>query len=307
MINSTSAKHNVLLIGSTGTLGSNLLNALTDSTYKSKFNVFTLIRKQSQTEKPSAINNIENKGAKVIYGDINDDEKVLADIMRNNHIDVVLSAVGFQPLDQLRFQSNLLSAAKSSGCVKLFIPSEFGPSTQDVGRNSVVSMFDIKLDLEDEVKQSGLEYLFISVGIFSEFIISPFFGVDISNTTVTAPGSFDTKVSITNLKNTALNVAALILSDTRNQKVLLADSTLTYDDITKELERITGKQFVRKVIKKSEFETAVAKKSDDIGSRFSILLCDEKGTFWNTEIAWNHQQHQYATSFNDFLTTAIKK
>jgi len=308
MNSSNNTQHNILLIGATGTLGSNLLDGLTDSAFKGKFNIFTLIRKQCQTTKPSAIKDIENKGAKVIYGDISDDVQMLADIMRNNQIDVLLSAVGYNPIDQLQAQFNLLSAAKSSGCVKLFIPSEFGPNPQDVGRGSAVPIFDVKLDLEDEIKKSGLEYLFIPVSIFGEYIISPFFGVDIPNTTVTAPGSFNTRVTITTLKNTGLNVAALILSNTRNQLVLLADDTLTYDDITTQLELITGKKFTRKVMKKSDYEAAIAKKSDDFSSRFSLLICEEKGTVWNTETAWNQQQphDKYKTNFNDFLKTALK-
>jgi len=61
-------------------------------------------------------------------------------------------------------------------------------------------------------------------------------------------------------------------------------------------------------MKKSDYEAAIAKKSDDFSSRFSMLICEEKGTFWNTERAWNQQQphDNFKTNFNDFLQTALK-
>lgn len=67
-------------------------------------------------------------------------------------------------LVQVDGQLALLAAAKHSGGVKLFIPSEFGLDTEVIAGKSGTPLLDVKYEILKAVKASGLEYTFIYTG-----------------------------------------------------------------------------------------------------------------------------------------------
>ena len=80
-------------------------------------------------------------------------------------IDVVISTIAQAAL---RLQEVIAVAAKEAG-VKLFVPSEFGPSTEDATEGH----FAEKAGIQGQLKAVGIPYALFYTGAFADFIWQP--------------------------------------------------------------------------------------------------------------------------------------
>ncbi|KAJ4847790.1 hypothetical protein Tsubulata_047223 [Turnera subulata] len=119
-ISSTPAmKGRVLIAGATGLIGQFVAEASLDSGRPT----YVLVRScPTCPTKAKVLQSLQDKGAIVLHGSISEKKK-MEEILRENEIDIVISAVGGEKiLDQIA----LVEAVKAVGTIKRFLPSEFG-------------------------------------------------------------------------------------------------------------------------------------------------------------------------------------
>ncbi|KAG2665323.1 hypothetical protein I3760_15G003200 [Carya illinoinensis] len=145
----------VLIVGATGFMG----QFVAEASLLTGRPTYLLVRPGSVSpSKAKSIKNLQDKGAIILHGLINDKE-VMEKILKEHEIDVVISAVGgAKILDQL----TLIEAMKTSGTIKRFLPSEFG---HDVDRADPVepgrAMYIEKRRVRRSIEASGIPYTYI--------------------------------------------------------------------------------------------------------------------------------------------------
>lgn len=218
----SSATHvqRALLLGGSGTAGTHIARAFLLPEYVPRVQLSILSRKKTATvtgPKKVALEGFVKQGAKIVYGDLSTStDAELVQVFSGQ--DVIVSAVGSE---QLSAQTRYITAAKSAG-VKWFVPSEFGGDSQAVGRGSLVSLYDTKIDVQAALKASGLDYTIVNSGAFSEYILSPFSGLDLANNTLTAQGSPQVSFNTTPLTEVGRQTADAIVSGRgRNATILM--------------------------------------------------------------------------------------
>nr|AJL33711.1 leucoanthocyanidin reductase [Onobrychis viciifolia] len=148
-------KGRVLIVGATGFMGKFVAEASLSSGHVP----FLLLRPGPIiSSKASIIKAFQDKGARVIYGVVNNKE-LMEKILKEYEIDIVISAIGAESLmDQL----TLVEAMKSVKSIKRFLPSEFG---HDVDRADPVepglAMYKEKRLVRRVIEQSGVPYTYI--------------------------------------------------------------------------------------------------------------------------------------------------
>jgi len=161
----------------------------------------------------------------------------------------------------------------------------------------VQPLFDEKLALREKIYASGLDYLLISCGIFTDFLFGRVFGVvDLSGekVVVRAPGSFDISITCTSLVDIAALTARLMVSGMHRQEVKISGSTLTYQEIANIVEEALEEPVQRELLSLSGLQARVAADPNDIDARYHLVIAAQKGMFWPDSSSWN-VQHQIPT------------
>ncbi|XP_068660399.1 leucoanthocyanidin reductase-like [Aristolochia californica] len=144
------------VVGATGFIGRYMAEASVaagDTTY-----ILLRSRFTKCPSKAKIIRSLQDKGATVVIGSINDGD-FLVKTLRDLKIDMVISAVGGASiLDQLV----LVDAIKAVGTVKRFLPSEFG---HDVDRANPVEpglgMYNEKRKVRRAAEAAGIPYTYV--------------------------------------------------------------------------------------------------------------------------------------------------
>ncbi|RZC66437.1 hypothetical protein C5167_010128 [Papaver somniferum] len=141
----------ILIIGVTGNLGFKLAEA----SLKSGHPTFALVRDSSYSvpEKAEKLQLLANSGASLLNGSLEDISSLIEALKQ---VDVVICAVSSK---QVLHQKLLIQAIKQSGCIKRFIPSEFG-SDPDKVRIS---------DMDHEAEE--IPHTFISCNYFTGYFL----------------------------------------------------------------------------------------------------------------------------------------
>ncbi|XP_043690568.1 leucoanthocyanidin reductase-like [Telopea speciosissima] len=114
-----SAENRTLIVGATGFIG----RFVTEACLETGRTTYVLVRSaKTISSKAQTIKTLHDKGAIIVHGSINDRE-FMEKLLRENKIEVVISAVGG---DSILDQLNLINAIKAVGTIKRFLPSEFG-------------------------------------------------------------------------------------------------------------------------------------------------------------------------------------
>jgi uncharacterized protein YbjT (DUF2867 family) len=266
----------VLLVGATGPLGSALAGGFLHPDYRSRVQLYVMTRKATATTegpKKEQLDALVKQGAQIRYGDISESSELeLAEQLKG--INVIVSAVGAMGKeDTITPQLRLLAAAKAAG-VRWFIPSEFGFDAEEfetyADANEIIPFLPQKMVVAKAVRSSGLDYTFIYPGLFMEYAFSPFVGVDLEKQVITAPGAFNVKVTTTTLADIGrLTADAIVSGRGRNQIIHFGSSTLSLEELAKELESATGKKLARAVREVRDMDRAIAANSGDWQARWS--------------------------------------
>ena len=294
---------NVLVVGASGAVGSNIAAGLLSPKWTSRVRLSLLVRHSTATTegpKKVSIEHLVSQGAQLVFGDLNESSE--AELTRAfQGVNVLVSAVG---VPQLADQLKLIKPAKAAG-VSWFVPSEFGFDAHLIGRGSAVPLFDVKLEVEAAARAAGIESLtLINTGTLSEWLFStPFFGVDLAAGTITAPGSFDVSTNTTPLADIGRLTADAIVSGRGKNKTIWTGHQVTYAQIADVYERATGKSLTRRVRPVADAEAAVVANPRDLVSGFAVVLAKQagKGMGVPQEETYAAQHHIEQQSLEDFV------
>nr|WP_315247162.1 NmrA family NAD(P)-binding protein [uncultured Flavobacterium sp.] len=140
-----------------------------------QFNVISEgIRKGAEvvaaTSSVTSFEKLSQAGAKPILANMSDAKKML-------EITVGIDAIAFMvpvslpnPLEGLEYAKNVIDAAKANGVKKIVWNTSAWLSPQKIG----ISGEDVKLDVKDYLKNSGLDYVILEPTIYMENMMGPF-------------------------------------------------------------------------------------------------------------------------------------
>ncbi|CAN6446672.1 unnamed protein product [Victoria cruziana] len=155
----------VLIIGVTGRLGRHLAEASLSSGHPT----CALIRPTALTsslEKSQLLQSLVSSGLQPVEGSVKD-YPVLVKVIKQ--VDVVISALGsFQIMDQ----KNIIRAIGEAGCIKRFIPSEFGSDPEKIRLPDPSYTFHAKkAEIRRIIREEGIPFTFVSCNYFATFLL----------------------------------------------------------------------------------------------------------------------------------------
>lgn len=122
------------------------------------------------TSSATSFEKLSLAGAKPILANMSDAKKML-------EITVDIDAIAFMvpvslpnPLEGLEYAKNVIDAAKANGVKKIVWNTSAWLSPQKIG----ISGEDVKLDIKDYLKNSGLDYVILEPTIYMENMMGPF-------------------------------------------------------------------------------------------------------------------------------------
>jgi uncharacterized protein YbjT (DUF2867 family) len=231
----------VLVVGSTGMLGTKIISALLD---KGATEVRAMVRPGSDSDEKNRqkIEKMKAQGATIVEGDVMQPETLLP-ICQG--VDVVVSAVGNNQTT-VPGQKNLIDAAKQQG-VKRFIPSDYSVDYRkiDYGDNDNL---DMRKEVFSYLQQSGLEYTLILSGAFMDNIGTPYAAqFDLDNGVFEYWGDGEMSLDFTTTDDTAKYVAEAVSDpDLANTALEVAGEVLTDKQLLAAYEAATGKKLQEK-------------------------------------------------------------
>ncbi|KAJ7978352.1 Isoflavone reductase family protein [Quillaja saponaria] len=129
---------------------------------------FGLVRDSADSEpnKDHKIQSLSNAGATLLKGSLEDELSLLEAIKQ---VDVVICAVSSK---QVLDQKLLIRAIKQAGCIKRFIPAEYG-SDPDKTRISGLDngFYSRKAEIRRLVEAEGIPYTYISCNYFMSYLL----------------------------------------------------------------------------------------------------------------------------------------
>ncbi|KAB2603138.1 pinoresinol-lariciresinol reductase 3 [Pyrus ussuriensis x Pyrus communis] len=157
-------KSRVLIIGVTGNLGHHLAQAALQFSHPT----FALVRPStfSDAHKSHKLHSLSSAGVTLLQGSLEDEESIMAAVKQ---VDVVICAVSAK---QVLHQKLLIQVIKQAGCIKRFIPSEFG---LDPDKTRISGMdhnfYEQKAEIRRFVETSGIPYTYISCNFYMSYLL----------------------------------------------------------------------------------------------------------------------------------------
>ncbi|XP_031271201.1 probable pinoresinol-lariciresinol reductase 3 [Pistacia vera] len=157
-------KSKVLIIGATGRLGFHLAKFSIENFHPT----FVLIRDSSfcDPNKQDKIQSLSTAGATLLKGSL-EDEKSLFEAVKQ--VDVVICSI---PSKQVLDQKLLIRIIKQAGCIKRFIPSEFGADpdrTQISGMDN--NFYSRRSEIRRLIEAEGIPYTYICCNLFMTYLL----------------------------------------------------------------------------------------------------------------------------------------
>lgn len=234
-------KPTVLVVGSTGMLGTKIVSALLE---KGATHVKAMVRSTSDSNEQNRqkMEQMKAKGVSLVEGDLMKPETLLQVCAG---VDVVVSAVGNNQVT-VPGQKNLIDAAKQQR-VKRFIPSDYSVDYRklDYGDNDNL---DMRKEVFEYLQQSGLEYTLILNGAFMDNVGTPYMPqFDFEHHAFQYWGDGETPLDFTTTDDTAKYVAEAVSDpELANTALEVAGDVLTAKQLLAAYEEATGKTLEQK-------------------------------------------------------------
>ncbi|OVA07057.1 NmrA-like [Macleaya cordata] len=160
------AKSRILIIGVTGNLGHHLARVSLELGHPTFGLVRDLSSAFSHPEKSHKLEFLANAGAVLLKGSLEDLSSLVEAV---EQVDVVICAV---PAKQVLDQRLLIKAIKQSGCIKRFIPSEFGADPDKVHISHLDhGFYSRKAEIRRIIEAEGIPYTYISCNFFTSYLL----------------------------------------------------------------------------------------------------------------------------------------
>ncbi|EKG10250.1 NmrA-like protein [Macrophomina phaseolina MS6] len=222
----------VAVAGGLGNVGRTIVDTLKDS---GRHEVVALSRKAADNAVTVDYTNVES----------------LKEVLENNKVEVVISALMTTDETSAQSQSTLIKAAAKSTSTKRFVASEWGvPISPEV--LTALPFSKMKLDAVEELKKTSLEWTRFNNGYFMDYWGMPHIKshmpptlpvLDVANKVAAIPGDGNTPVVFTYTYDVAkFVVAALDLPNWDDEYYVVGDR-LTWNEFVKLAEDARGSKF----------------------------------------------------------------
>ncbi|KAJ4789427.1 pinoresinol reductase 1 [Rhynchospora pubera] len=163
-------KSKVLVVGATGKLGREMVMASVAASHPT----YALVRDLSIVSSPSSSNSDKwvllqsflSHGVHLLQGSFDDYESLIEAVKQ---VDVVICAV---PSKNALEQKPLIRAIKEAGCIKRFIPSEFGADPTKV---QILGMdydfYEKKAEMRQFIESEGIPHTYISCNFLMRYLL----------------------------------------------------------------------------------------------------------------------------------------
>ena len=221
----------VLVIGGTGTLGRQIVKQALDEGYQ----VRCLVRDFRRSSF------LKDWGAELIYGDLSIPSTIPLAL---KGINIVVDAATIRSTSNYtseiidgRGKLALLEASKLVGIKKIIYFSILNAS-----KNPSIPLLDLKMKLENKLKNSGLNYTIFQCSGFFQGLISQYAVPVLENDTIWLPGD-SAPVAYLDTQDAAKAVVQTLNSSTYTSKTvsLIGDKFWTAKEIIELCERLSGK------------------------------------------------------------------
>lgn len=298
-------KPTVLVVGSTGMLGIQIVSALLD---KEATEVKAMVRpgSDSKEENRQKIERMKAQGATIVEGDLMKPE-TLPPICEG--VDVVVSAVGNNQTT-VPGQKNLIDAAKQQGVQRL-IPSDYSVDYRklDYGDNDNL---DMRKEVLSHLQQSGLEYTLILNGAFMNNVGTPYMPqFDLDHGVFQYWGNGETPLDFTTTQDTAKYVAEAVSDpDLANTALEIAGEVLTMKQLLAAYEEATGNKLQEKRLGSAQDlkawidqkKPSASSSLEYIPQQYEYAMVSGKGKL--DQIQNSRYPHLNPTSIKQFLASA---
>ncbi|XP_022146102.1 probable pinoresinol-lariciresinol reductase 3 [Momordica charantia] len=156
-------KSKILIIGATGNLGFHLAQASCNASHPT----FALVRDSafSTPHKLDKLRTLSDAGVTFLRGSLEDEASLKEAV---NQVDAIICAVSSR---QVLDQKLLIRIIKQTGCVKRFIPSEFGLDPDKVQISKMdYDFYSRKAEIRRLVEE-GIPYTIISCNFFTSYLL----------------------------------------------------------------------------------------------------------------------------------------
>jgi hypothetical protein len=129
----------------------------------------------------------------------------------------------------LHLSAALINNAKHAG-IKMFIPSEYGLDTSNPNIRSLLPPYQIRFEIQEKLRKSGLSWKAIYSGIILEDALKTdgVLGIDVMwASTVVFPDSEKTKLAISTLADIAKNVVDFLNLDDKDTEMEVYNASFT--------------------------------------------------------------------------------
>jgi hypothetical protein len=300
---------NILVLGA-GELGREVIRSLVHHTSSSPVEssrptISVLLRRPNQE--------IESWGVNVILADLaKDSAEELA--LKFGKFATLIGCTGYVggPGTQLKLLDAVFKAK-----VKRYFPWQFGVDYDVLGRGSGQDLFDEQLDVRDRLRaQSDVEWVIVSVGMFTSFVFEPFFGLvegDLSESSkedvvVRGLGSWDTKLTLTTSEDIGRMTAMILFEEPRikNQIVYVAGDTISYAqfaDIVGDRVEKQGRRVKRELWDFDKLREDLKARPDDVVAKYHLVFASKRGIAWKEDDRiFNLQKGEKLTGVAEYLS-----
>ena len=228
----------ILVTGATGQIGSKI----TEGLIQSKADVRVFVRDENR------LGDLKNENIQVAEGtfeDMESLEKALEGVDR-------LMLIGQDNPDQVQQHLNVIQAAKRQGVKHIVKLSAFGAD-----KNSPVALMRDHAEIEDAIKDSGMEWTFIRPHLYMQNLLR--FGDSVAeNNTFLAPMAHDA-YPLVDIRDVAEVAATILTTENHNSKIytLTSPHAENYDEIAETLSSLLGKTITYQAQSPEDFESGL--------------------------------------------------
>lgn len=231
-------RYSVLLVGSTGMLGSRIAHHLTQ---QPGVNLRLLIREEASADpvKTEVLGPLQAQGASIVSGDVTDTDSLAR---ATEGVDVVISALQGGKEVIVDGQLALARAAREQGAWRI-VPSDFALNlfAATPGEHPA---FDARREADEAIAELGIEHLHVLNGAFLDGMVD--MGFDHSARTVSYWGTGNEVFEATTIEDTARFTARAALDqDLISGTFPIIGDRVSANAITDTVERLTGERYTR--------------------------------------------------------------
>lgn len=189
-----------------------------------------------------------------------------------------------------------------------YYPWQFGVDYDIIGPDAAGGLFREQCHVRELLRaQEATKWTIVSTGMFTSFLLEPFFGVveqASEGVVVRALGRWENQVTVTTPEDIGRIVAELVLRDRRTGVVYTAGDTVSYHQVADLIEQRIGKEKVQKEVWNLDYlRRELGQDPENAIKKYRVVFAEGRGVSWKREVAVNHLGSIQTTDVRSFLTS----